>query len=158
MNNLGTKAAPKKNKPGNTAGFLLYETSEGFHFKSLDTLLGQKKKKSIIYNETADGVTKRIPAGYDLKALEYSRDNAVNVQGKHMMGAYSTRAISFNPFNVEYSETIFSADTSKSSTAGNSKGNQEELTLAGKSFWQSNKEFEIAATCKRARKGLFDAT
>ena len=142
MNNLGTKAAPKKNKPGNTAGFLLYETSEGFHFKSLDTLLGQKKKKSIIYNETADGVTKRIPAGYDLKALEYSRDNAVNVQGKHMMGAYSTRAISFNPFNVEYSETIFSADTSKSSTAGNSKGNQEELTLAGKSFWQSNKEFD----------------
>ena len=25
-------------------------------------------------------------------------------------------------------------------------------------FGQSNKEFEIAATCKRARKGLFDAT
>jgi len=142
MNNLGTKAAPKKNKKGNTAGFLLYETSDGYHFKSLDTLLGQKKKKSIIYNETLDGVTKSIPAGYDLKALEYSRDNAVNVQGKHMMGGYSTRCISFNPFSCEYSEEILSADTSLSGLTGEAPGNQEELTLAGKNFWQSNKEFD----------------
>ncbi len=142
MNNLSTKAAPKKNKPGNTAGFLLYETADGYHFKSLDTLLGQKKKKSIIYNQTAEGVTTRIPAGYDLKALEYSRNSAVNVQGKHMMGAYSTRCISFNPFNCEYSESILSADTSKASTASDSKGNQKELTLAGKNFWQSNVEFD----------------
>ena len=140
MNNLSTKAAPKKNKAGNTAGFILYETADGYHFKSLDTLLGQKKKKAYIYTESTKGST--IPAGYDGKALSYEKDSSINVQGKYMMGAYSTRCISFNPFNCEYNESIFSADTSQGGPASDSPGNQENLTLAGKSFWQSNKEFD----------------
>ena len=140
MNNLSTKASPKGNKPGNTAGFLLYETSKGYHFKSLDTLLGQKKKKSAIYNESTQDDF--IPAGYDLKIYEYIRDNAVNVQGKHMMGAYSTRLISFDPFSCTYAESICSADTSKGGPASGSPGDQKTLSLAGNNFWQSNKEFD----------------
>ena len=140
MNNLSTKASPKGNKPGNTAGFLLYETSKGYHFKSLDTLLGQKKKKSAIYNETSEDDF--IPAGYDLKILEYIRDNAVNVQGKHMMGAYSTRLISFDPFSCTYAESICSANTSLSPNLKETPGNQEFLSRAGNNFWQSNKEFD----------------
>ena len=140
MNNLSTKASPKGNKPGNTAGFLLYETSKGYHFKSLDTLLGQKKKKSAIYTESVEDDA--IPKGYDLKILEYIRDNAVNVQGKHMMGAYSTRLISFDPFSCTYAESICSADTSKGGPASGSPGDQQFLSLAGNNFWQSNKEFD----------------
>ena len=140
MNNLSTKASPKGNKPGNTAGFLLYETAKGYHFKSLDTLLGQKKKKSAIYTESVEDDA--IPKGYDLKILEYIRDNAVNVQGKHMMGAYSTRLISFDPFSCTYAESICSADTSKGGPASGSPGDQQFLSLAGNNFWQSNKEFD----------------
>ena len=103
-------------------------------------MLGQKKKKAYIYTESTKGST--IPAGYDGKALSYEKDSSINVQGKYMMGAYSTRCISFNPFNCEYNESIFSADTSQGGPASDSPGNQENLTLAGKSFWQSNKEFD----------------
>ena len=140
MNNLGTKAAPKGNKPGNTGGFLLYETAKGYYFKSLDKLLGQKKKKSAIYTESTDG--EKIPKGYDLKVLEFVRDSSVNVQGKYQMGAYSTRCISFNPFSCEYNEKILSANLSGAQLGDDIAGNQEYLSLAGKEFWQSNSELD----------------
>ena len=140
MNNLGTKASPKGNKPGNTGGFLLYETSKGYYFKSLDKLLGQRKKKSAIYTESTEG--EKIPKGYDLKVLEFVRDSSVNVQGKYQMGAYSTRCISFNPFSCEYNEKILSANLSGTQLGDDIAGNQEYLSLAGKEFWQSNSELD----------------
>ena len=92
INNLSTRAVPQGNeKSGNSAGFLFWETADGYNFKSLDTLLGQNMKKSIAYNETPDNGN--LPAGYDLKALEYSRSSENNVQGKMMMGAYSTHCL-----------------------------------------------------------------
>jgi hypothetical protein len=45
-------------------------------------MLSQEKKKSIIYNQTPDSRGANIPAGYDVKALEYSKDNRVDVQEK----------------------------------------------------------------------------
>ena len=140
MNNLGTKAAPTGNKPGNTGGFLLYETAKGYYFKSLDKLLAQKKKKSAIYTESTEG--EKIPKGYDLKVLEFVRDSSVNVQGKYQMGAYSTRCISFNPFSCEYNEKILSANLSGTQLGDDIAGNQEYLSLAGKEFWQSNSELD----------------
>ncbi len=140
MNNLGTKAAPTGNKPGNTGGFLLYETAKGYYFKSLDKLLAQKKKKSAIYTESTEG--EKIPKGYDLKVLEFVRDSSVNVQGKYQMGAYSTRCISFNPFSCEYNEKILTANLSGLKLGDNAPGNQDYLSLAGKEFWQSNSELE----------------
>jgi hypothetical protein len=55
MNWLSTKAVPDlPDAYGNTAGYFFFETSEGFKFKSIDSLLSQEKKKSIIYNQTPD--------------------------------------------------------------------------------------------------------
>jgi hypothetical protein len=103
MNWLSKKAVPNlPDAPGNTAGYFFYETSEGFKFKSIDTLLGQKSIKSIIYNQTPDSGGTKIPAGYDIKALDYSKDNSVDVQEKLKMGAFSTRTILFDPFNCYY--------------------------------------------------------
>ena len=59
------------NAMGNSAGFIFYETSEGFHFKSIDGLLKQEKKISVIYN---DSPSSTVPEGYDVKALSYSKD------------------------------------------------------------------------------------
>jgi hypothetical protein len=69
-------------KLGDSAGYFFFETSEGFKFKSIDGLLAQKQKKSIIYNETPDTRGKNTPAGYDVKALSFEKDNRVNVQKK----------------------------------------------------------------------------
>ena len=58
MNYFSTLAVPGEggdggNASGNSAGYLLWETSEGFHFRSVDWLFNNElnpKKKSIIYN------------------------------------------------------------------------------------------------------------
>tara|TARA_B100000902_G_scaffold242095_1_gene229249 strand:+ start:190 stop:1152 length:963 start_codon:yes stop_codon:yes gene_type:complete len=103
LNYLCKASVPStQNSDGNTAGFLFYETSKGYNFKSIDSLLSQEKKKSIIYNETPDTGGENIPEGYDMKALEFDKENSVNVQNKLRMGAYSTRTVVFNPFNCKY--------------------------------------------------------
>ena len=103
LNYLSKASVPStQNSEGNTAGYFFYETSEGYKFKSIDSLLSQEKKKSIIYNETPDNGGKDIPEGYDMKALQFEKENAVNVQNKLRMGAYSTRTVVFDPFNCKY--------------------------------------------------------
>jgi hypothetical protein len=45
MNWLSTKAVPDlPDAQGNTAGYFFFETSEGFKFKSIDSLLVKKRK------------------------------------------------------------------------------------------------------------------
>ena len=123
INLLSTKAAPKGNKPGNTAGFLFWQTSEGYNFKSLDSILGQPQKKSVIYNETP-ATNDEPAAGYDLKALAYSRDSAINVKDKLLMGAYTTELKSFDLYEPDWTETTFSAFDP------DLQGNQKYLTLS----------------------------
>ena len=131
MNWLSKKSVPNiPGANGNTAGYFFYETSEGFKFKSIDSMLSQEKKKSIIYNQTPDSGGDNIPAGYDAKALEYEKDNTVDVQDKLQMGAFSTRTILFDPFNCYY-EVI----------TPNAKANEKSLKLAGKELPVLNKEF-----------------
>ena len=49
MNWLSKKSVPNlTGAKGNTAGYFFYETAEGFKFKSIDSMLSQEKKKSII--------------------------------------------------------------------------------------------------------------
>ena len=50
LNYLCKASVPStQNSEGNTAGFLFYETSKGYNFKSIDTLLSQEKKLSLIH-------------------------------------------------------------------------------------------------------------
>jgi len=123
INLLATKAAPQGNKPGNTAGFLFWQTSEGYHFKSLDKILGQPQKKSVIYNETPAN-NDEPAAGYDLKALDYSRDSAINVKDKLLMGAYTTELKFFDLKEPDWTQTKFSAFDP------DLQGNQKYLTLS----------------------------
>ena len=125
INWLAKQAVPSgsenKDAPGNSAGFMFWETVEGFHFKSIDGLMNTEKnkiKRKFIYNETSEGpCSGEMPEGYDAKVLEMTVDNRVNVQEKLKMGAYSTRLITFNPFNTYY-EVV-------TPNAGNAKGAAE---------------------------------
>ena len=51
---LAKKGVPNTSSPGNTAGYFFYETNKGFKFKSIDSLMGQEKKRKFIFNETPD--------------------------------------------------------------------------------------------------------
>jgi hypothetical protein len=126
INWLSKKSISSENqKKGDSAGYFYFETSEGYKFKSIDGLLGQEKKKSIIFNETKD-----IPAGYDVKALEYSQNNMINAKEKMKIGAFSTRTILFDPFSCYYEVMTI-----------NSTEKEKSLKLAGKSLPKLNPEF-----------------
>ena len=126
INWLSRKAVSAQNqKKGKSAGYFFFETADGFHFKSIDSLFAQEQKKSIIFNETPG-----IPEGYDLKALEYTKDNNVNVQNKLKMGAFSTRTVLFDPFTTYYEVVTPNAET-----------NKDDLKLGGKKLPKLNDEF-----------------
>ncbi len=151
INWLSRGAVPSVGNPsakGESAGFLFWETSNKFHFKSIDGLMNTEKnkpKKSYVYNESPDGSSAEIPEGYDAKVIEYSVDNAVNVQDKLKMGAYSTRIITFNPFNTYYEVVTPNAGNTQTPPKGDAPGNQKNLEMAGKDGLPIlNPEFDIA--------------
>jgi len=130
INWLSKMAVSAQNqKSGESAGYFFFETSEGFNFKSIDGLLAQKQKKSVMYNDSPD--RQKVPAGYDMKALEFERDNRVNVQRKFEMGAFSTRIVTFDPFSCVYNVDTLTAEEKKKS-----------LKLAGKDLPKFNEEFD----------------
>ena len=103
MNELSKKGVSAQNqKLGKSAGYFLYETYEGFKFKSIDGMLSQEPKLKVIYNETTAQSSDEIPSGYDVKALTYERYNLVNVQKKLAIGAFTSRVLTFNPFTFSF--------------------------------------------------------
>ena len=145
LNYLSKASVPStQNSDGNTAGYFFYETSKGYNFKSIDSLLSQEKKKSIIYNETPDTGGENIPEGYDMKALQFEKENAVNVQNKLRMGAYSTRTVVFNPFNCKYEVLNKEAKEVEKKEGIQTAG--ERLPVFNKEFDQDGKEKEFSRT------------
>tara|TARA_X000001382_G_scaffold40152_1_gene26886 strand:- start:48 stop:1388 length:1341 start_codon:yes stop_codon:yes gene_type:complete len=107
INWLSKRSTPQVNSNalGKTAGFFFFETSEGYHFKSIDSLLDEQKnppKRNIIYNNTPDEGGKDIPKRYTTKALTFQKGNLVNLGEKYKVGAFSSKIISFDPFSCFY--------------------------------------------------------
>ena len=129
INNLSTKAVSAENQEiGVSAGYFFWETSEGYHFKSIDTLLSGEQKKSILYNETPDSAG--MPKGYDIKALTLDVDNRINVQQKLAQGANSNRRVEINPFTTEYKVDLI-----------NAYDIEEKVKLAGDKLHSQNPQF-----------------
>ena len=126
LNLLSKQGIPQDKSDGN-AGFLFYETSNGYHFKSIEGLFRQDQKKSYVFNNTTDA--QGIPAGYDGKILDHRSDNSINVQSKMNMGAYKSKIVLFNPFDCEYKVI--------EQTAG-----EVDVTSAGKGLPKFNTKFD----------------
>jgi len=146
LNWLSKKSAPSAATPGKTAGFFFYETSKGYHFKSIDTLLSQEKKKSIIYNETPDSRGANIPEGYDIKALTFSKDNRINVQEKMQAGFQSTRIVLFDPGpNMKY-EVLNPKATGDDGVEDSLKKGGKELPVLNPEFNRQGKNKQFSRT------------
>ncbi len=148
LNTLSKKSVPE-GKLGKSAGFFFWETSEGFHFKSIDTLLDNNKnpiKKAILFDNTFDEDGARIPPAYDMKALEYSEDNRVNIKEKMLLGAYSTKIITFDPCTCEYKVTTRTVKDDATKVSGTStpedEGSEKNLTTGGEELPVLNPIFD----------------
>jgi len=147
LNTLSKKAVPD-GKLGKSAGFFFWETSEGFHFKSIDTLLDPEKnkiKKAILFDNTYDEDGAGIPPAYDMKALEYSEDNRVNIKDKMLLGAYSTKIITFDPRTAEYkitTRTVKDDATKVGKGVPQDEGSEKNLTTGGEELPVLNPIFD----------------
>ena len=112
---LGTSSG-SGNSVGGAAGYLFYQTRDGFNFKSIDKIFEQSPVKNYLYNNINDSPS----GGYDGKILSYSIDRDVDTKESMSLGTYNNRSIFFDFYSMNYKVVNFDIGEQKSklSTAG----------------------------------------
>ena len=131
LNILSKQSIPEGGEDG-SAGFLFFETADGYQFKSIDKLFDKQQKKSYIFNNSTDA-KEGVPAGYDGKILQHQADSSINVQSKMNMGAYKTKLVMFDPYNCKYVVDEKTADEAVE---------KKKVKLAGKGLPVFNEKFK----------------
>ena len=97
---LASKSVPVSSGDA-TAGFVFYQTKDGFKFKSIDGLMKQEpKNKNTPYYYTEVNINE-TETNNDFKILNYFTDKNQNLIEKLRVGAYSSETIFFNPLTGE---------------------------------------------------------
>tara|TARA_R100000008_G_scaffold21960_1_gene11636 strand:- start:3223 stop:4641 length:1419 start_codon:yes stop_codon:yes gene_type:complete len=103
-----TPEPPKGGKLGGAAGYLFYETYDGYKFKAIDVLFNRDKNKpkgNYIFTNTDD-----IHRGYKGKILEYYIEKNIDLQNNLVLGTYANRTLFFDFMKYEYQIRPFSVD------------------------------------------------
>jgi|TARA_B100000035_G_scaffold81768_1_gene68570 hypothetical protein len=93
---LASKSVPET-KGDATAGYLFYETQDGFNFRAIDKLITEKPVASYHYTE----VSKPEEQRQDDQILSYATDKNENMLAKLRLGAYSSHRVYFDPYTFE---------------------------------------------------------
>lgn len=94
---LASKGVPEKSGSG-TAGFLFYQTQDGFQFRSIDDLLNQTPKATYTYTQSQESYDdKEMKINNDFKILNYNTEKNQNLLEKLRLGTYASQRIFFNP-------------------------------------------------------------
>lgn len=100
---LASKTVPEISENA-TAGFLFYQTKEGFQFRSLDNLIQQKPKAKYTYTQSMDSYDEgENKVNNDFKILNYYTDRNQNMIEKLRLGTYSSYLMFFNPLDFSFS-------------------------------------------------------
>lgn len=121
---LAAKAVPESSGSA-TAGFLFFQTKDGFQFRSVDELIKQKPKATYTYsqaNQTYDENNNKV--NNDFKILNYVTEKNQNLIEKLKLGTYSSHRMFFNPLDFSFSkpeEGLFKLENyvNKSNNLGN---------------------------------------
>jgi hypothetical protein len=101
---LASKGVPVKSGDS-TAGFLFYQTQDGFQFRSLDDLIAQSPKATYTYsgaNVNYDEEQKKV--NNDFNILNYATEKNQNLIEKLRLGTYSSQRMFFNPLDFSFSK------------------------------------------------------
>tara|TARA_B100000963_G_scaffold140616_1_gene122466 strand:+ start:6122 stop:7459 length:1338 start_codon:yes stop_codon:yes gene_type:complete len=132
LNWLSNKSVPLNDgKIGESAGFILYQTSDGYHYKSIDFLFSQEPKRKYAYTDLPTNETEE----FDGVIAKFSSDIEITANKTLRSGAYNTKLIVFDPFNCFYQEIEQNADDTKKGT-----------TVAGKDLPTFNEKFKTETT------------
>jgi len=103
---LASKAVPVSAK-SSTAGFVFYQTKDGFKFKSIDELIEQEprnKNNPYYYSEIN---LNENEYNNDYKILNYTTNKNQNLIEKLRLGSYASERSFFNPLDFNFSNTTF---------------------------------------------------
>jgi hypothetical protein len=119
---LGPRSVPDvQDSKGKLAGFLFYETYDGYKFKSIDKLFEQKPKKKLIFNNLTD-----LPPDYDAKILQYSFVSSLDLKNILHTGSQSkTKLKGMNSYKSAYRENEF--DSKEQFKATNNGGKEQPV-------------------------------
>ena len=138
---LASKSIPQmesekgENATGGAAGYLFFQTREGFHFKSIDKIFAGEPVKKFIFNNSPE-----LPPGYDAKILLTDIESDIDLNEKLTLGAYHNRSIFFDFYALNYTVRDYKlgdssgvGDNIASSSLNNgSKATSSKITPAGK--------------------------
>ena len=100
---LASKSIPNKSGDA-TAGFVFFQTQDGFQFSSIDSLIKQKSKATYTYTDVNES---SITKNNDYKILQYTVDKNQNLIENLRMGTYSFRRLSFNPLSFQFKQEVY---------------------------------------------------
>ena len=98
---LASKAVPESSKEGSTAGYVFFQTKEGYHFKALDNLIAAKVKDNYYY---ADQTPDSEKYDVDKQILTYATNRNQNLLEKLRLGAYSSIRMYFDPLTFQFTD------------------------------------------------------
>ena len=107
---LASKSVSGKSKTGEdaSAGYVFFETQQGFNFKSLDDLMEQKPYNNEF--KFTPGIISSNDPKKDFKILRYNIDRNQDLIGKLERGAYSSYRYYINPVSFKPTISVFKAD------------------------------------------------
>ena len=109
---LASKSVPVSSGDA-TAGFVFYQTQDGFNFKSIDKLSSQEPRATYIESQVNRGDTER---NNDFIISDYYTDKNQNLIEKLRLGTYCSQRMFFNPLDFSFtnpSEGKFQLDSYK---------------------------------------------
>ncbi len=121
---LASKAVPEDSESG-TAGFLFYQTKDGYHFRSIDEMIKQEPAAVYVYTEINKS---SIDRNNDFNIISYSTDVNQNLAEKLRMGSYASFLATYDPSSSEFSLPQEGTFTLRQ-YAGKAKNLGKELTL-----------------------------
>lgn len=95
---LASKAVPNISGDG-TAGFVFFQSKDGFQFRSIDNLITEKPKATYKFTEVNKSGIER---DNDFNILKYKTTKNQNLLEKLRLGAYSSTRVFYNPLTFEF--------------------------------------------------------
>jgi hypothetical protein len=96
---LASKSVPKIQ--GATAGFLFFQTQDGFNFRSIDELISENPKATYNYTDVNKSSTEE---NNDFNILTYTVERNQNLLEKLRLGAYSSFRMGFNLYDGTFTD------------------------------------------------------
>ena len=123
---LASKSIPAEaGTIGGSAGYVFYETYDGYNFRSLDALAEQESKGNYLFSNTDN-----TPPEYTGKILNYDLDRDIDLQNNLTIGAYSNRTLFFDFYAYNYKVRNYSVDSTQPAE-NNEAGSKGKLVNLG---------------------------